>query len=58
MGDRRGDVDDAAPLLSGTRSKRTLVGVLAVNGIRDDGVNGEGAVCIHVKHLGEVLTHH
>lgn len=55
--DGRGNVDDAAPLLRGTWGKRPFVGVLAVDGIGDNGVNGEGTVCIHVKHLGEVLTH-
>lgn len=54
--DGRGNVDDAAPLLLGAGTKRSLVGVLAVNGVRDDGVDREGAVGIHVEHLGEVLT--
>lgn len=57
VGDGRGNVDDAAPLLRGTGAKRSFVRVLAVDGIRNDGVNGEGAVRIHVKHLGKVLTH-
>lgn len=56
VSDSRGNVDDTAPLLRGTGTKRSLVGVLAVDGIRDDGVDGEGTVRIHVQHLGEVLT--
>lgn len=57
VGDGRGNVDDAAPLLGGTGRKGSFVGVLAINRIRDDGVDREGTVRIHVKHLGEVLTH-
>lgn len=57
MGDGRRNVDDATPLLRGTGAKRSFVGVLAVDGIRNDGVDGEGAIRIHVKHLGKVLTH-
>lgn len=57
MSDSGGNVDDATPFLGGAGTKGSLVGVLAVDGIRDDGVGGEGAVRIHVKHLGEVLNH-
>lgn len=57
VSDGRGNVDDAAPLLGGTGTERSLVGVLAVDGIRDDGVDGKGSVRVHVQHLGEVLSH-
>lgn len=53
--DGRGNVDDATPLFLGAGTKRPIVRVLAVNGIRDDGVDGEGAVGVHVEHLGKVL---
>lgn len=57
VSDGRGNVHNATPLFAGTRTKRPLVGVLTVDGIRDDGVDGEGSVRVHVQHLGKVLSH-
>lgn len=57
VSDGGGNIHNATPLFAGTRTKRSLVGVLTVDGIRDNGVDGEGSVRVHVQHLGEVLSH-